>query len=198
MVNAQERGLNQILQGPWQYQVPLYQRPYQWKESNRAQLWEDLVQLADEREVDPTASHFLGSLVLSPAPGAAAGGVQRFLVVDGQQRLTTLTLLLTAIRDHHEATGEPRKAEAVNEFYLINKFESDALRLKLLPTQADRDSYAAGSFVDSDVAPSSGTGSCRRRSSRRGLSPANRHRPSVIHGGLPRPARHLRRRTRSA
>ncbi|MEH6621172.1 MAG: DUF262 domain-containing protein [Dietzia maris] len=143
MVNAQERGLNQILQGPWQYQVPLYQRPYQWKESNRAQLWEDVVQLADERQMDPTASHFLGSLVLSPAPGAAAGGVQRFLVVDGQQRLTTLTLLLAAIRDHHEATGELRKAEAVNELYLINKFESDALRLKLLPTQADREAYAA-------------------------------------------------------
>ena len=143
MVNAQERGLNQILQGPWQYQVPLYQRPYQWKESNRAQLWEDIVQLADEREMDPTASHFLGSLVLSPAPGAAAGGVQRFLVVDGQQRLTTLTLLLAAIRDHHLETGEPRKAEAVNELYLINKFESDALQLKLLPTQADRDSYRA-------------------------------------------------------
>ena len=143
MVNAQERGLNQILQGPWQYQVPLYQRPYQWKEANRAQLWEDIVQLADERGVDPTASHFLGSLVLSPAPGAAAGGVQRFLVVDGQQRLTTLTLLLAAIRDHHQETGEPRKAEAVNELYLINKFESDELQLKLLPTQADRDSYRA-------------------------------------------------------
>ncbi|MCZ4541745.1 DUF262 domain-containing protein [Dietzia maris] len=143
MVNAHERGLNQILQGPWQYQVPLYQRPYQWSDANRAQLWEDIVQLADERQDEESATHFLGSLVLSPSPGASAGGVQRFLVVDGQQRLTTLTLLLAAIRDHHLDTSEPRKADAVNERYLINKFEPEELRLKLVPTQADREAYLA-------------------------------------------------------
>lgn len=141
MVNAQERGLFEILQGPWQYLVPLYQRSYQWSEANRAQLWADIVQLVDERTEDPDATHFLGSLVLSPSPGASAGSVQRFLVVDGQQRLTTLTLLLAAIRDHHLATDEPRKTEAVNERFLINKFEDDDRRLKLVPTQADRDAY---------------------------------------------------------
>ena len=143
MVTAQERGLNQILQGPWQYQVPLYQRPYQWSDANRAQLWEDILQLADERERDSTATHFLGSLVLSPSPGAAAGSVQRFLVVDGQQRLTTLTLLLAAIRDHHSEFDSAIKAEAVNERFLINKFEPEDFRLKLVPTQADRDDYLA-------------------------------------------------------
>lgn len=143
MVTAQERGLNQILQGPWQYQVPLYQRPYQWSDANRAQLWEDILQLADERLEDSSATHFLGSLVLSPSPGSVAGSVQRFLVVDGQQRLTTLTLLLAAIRDHHTENDAERKAEAVNERFLINKFEPEEFRLKLVPTQADRDDYLA-------------------------------------------------------
>jgi hypothetical protein len=69
-------------------------------------LWADLVAQADALR-DGTASpgHFIGSLVLAPAPTTIAGGVQRWLVVDGQQRLTTLLLALAALRDHVGRSG---------------------------------------------------------------------------------------------
>jgi hypothetical protein len=69
--------------------------------------------------------------------------VQEFLVVDGQQRLTTLTILLTAIRDHRRDHESPEHFERINEQYLINKWKTGSQRLKLLPTQADRVSYQA-------------------------------------------------------
>ena len=57
----------------------------------------NLAKLADDRAEDPALTHFIGSLVLAPSPSNGPTGVQEFLVVDGQQRLTTLTMLLTAI-----------------------------------------------------------------------------------------------------
>lgn len=63
--------------------------------------------------------------------------------MDGQQRLTTLTVLLAAIRDHRVATESPENRERINELYLINKFKPEAQRIKLVPTQADRPQYNA-------------------------------------------------------
>jgi hypothetical protein len=75
-------------------------------------LWEDITQLAEDRVEHPDASHFIGSLVLAPSPSNGPTGVQEYLVVDGQQRLTTLIILLCAIRDHRvsRARAEPRIA----------------------------------------------------------------------------------------
>ena len=102
MVKAQEVNLQKVLEGSYQFLVPLYQRPYQWSKAQWDTLWNDVLRLAEERQEDngATATHFIGSLVLAPAPGAVAGGLTKFMVVDGQQRLTTLSLLLAAIRDH--------------------------------------------------------------------------------------------------
>ena len=87
-------------------------------------------------------THFIGSLVLAPTPALGPAGVQCFLVVDGQQRLTTLTLLLCAIRDHRASFEGGQHFDRVNEKYLVNKWE-DGAPTKLLPTQADRSSYLA-------------------------------------------------------
>jgi alkylated DNA nucleotide flippase Atl1 len=71
-----------------------------------------------------------------------AAGVQRWLVVDGQQRLTTLMLALTAIRDH--VANEDRAAsDRIHRQYLVNEFRQGDDHLRLLPTQADRDAYRA-------------------------------------------------------
>lgn len=64
-------------------------------------------------------------------------------MVDGQQRLTTLSLLLCAIRDYRAQTEDPEHRDRINEQYLINRWKPAAHRLKLLPTQADRASYLA-------------------------------------------------------
>ena len=68
--------------------------------------------------------------------------MQRYLVVDGQQRLTTLSLLITAMRDHLVATGEKDARQSYDAQCLVNVYERDS-PAKLLPTQADRTSYLA-------------------------------------------------------
>lgn len=144
MVHAAETTLRELLEGAKQYQVPLYQRTYSWTKDNFTRLWSDLVQLADDRQRGgASVTHFLGSMVLAPTPDVGPVGVSRYLVVDGQQRLTTLTLLLTAIRDHRAETEQPEHRDRLNEQYLINKWRPDEERLKFMPTQADRQSYRA-------------------------------------------------------
>lgn len=144
MVKAVETSLRELLEGTKQYQVPLYQRTYSWKTAQLERLWEDLVQLAEDRAAHGSQiTHFLGSLVLAPTPDIGPAGVSKYLVADGQQRLTTTTLLLAAIRDHRAATESPEHRDRLNEQYLVNKWKSGEERLKLLPTQADRPSYLA-------------------------------------------------------
>lgn len=148
MVKAQEVTLQKVLEGSYQFQVPLYQRPYQWSKDQWDTLWGDVMRLAEERQEDhgATATHFIGSLVLAPAPGAVAGGLTKFMVVDGQQRLTTLTVLLAAIRDHIISThpgGGGRQADRLEHTFLVNQYEDDHNYYKLLPTQQDRDDYIA-------------------------------------------------------
>ena len=75
-------------------------------------------------------------------PSIGPTGVQEFLVVDGQQRLTTLTILLAAIRDHRSETEDATHFDRINEKYLVNKWE-EGQPMKLLPTQADRTAYLA-------------------------------------------------------
>ncbi|MCX4095312.1 GmrSD restriction endonuclease domain-containing protein [Nocardia sp. alder85J] len=145
MVAAQETSLQKILEGTAQYFVPLYQRPFAWGTDQFRELWQDIVQLAEDRRSEPEATHFLGSVVLAPVPGSVAGAISRFLVVDGQQRMTTVTLLLAAIRDHlREHDGSARRdVDRIQNQLLTNQYEDDPYRLKLLPTQTDRAAYTA-------------------------------------------------------
>lgn len=141
MVAAHETTLRELLEGAKQYRVPLYQRTYSWTESQLERLWEDIRKLADERVDDPNLTHFIGSLVLAPSP-THGPAVSEFLVVDGQQRLTTLSILLCAIRDHRAKHEDPDHRERINNEYLINKYKPTH-RLKVVPTQADRAAYEA-------------------------------------------------------
>lgn len=160
MVAAQETVLKKILEGSEQYVIPLYQRPYSWTKKEWAVLWEDIVQLAEERHSDPTATHFIGSLVLSPSPRNVVGNVSLQLVVDGQQRLTTISLLLAAMRDHridveNDAPESRREIDRINNQFLTNQYEDDPYRLKLLPTQQDRAAF--GAVIDRGPLDNEGT-----------------------------------------
>ncbi|MCK6211561.1 DUF262 domain-containing protein [Georgenia sp. EYE_87] len=144
MVKAVETSLRELLEGSKQYQVPLYQRTFSWKRANFDRLWDDVSQLVEDRQGNGAGTtHFMGSLVLAPTPSVGPAGVSRYLVVDGQQRLTTLTLLLAAIRDHRAETESAEHRDRLNEQYLINKWREGVDRPKVLPTQADRASYRA-------------------------------------------------------
>ncbi|MEH1168275.1 DUF262 domain-containing protein [Micromonospora sp. CPCC 205539] len=141
MVAAHETTLRELLEGAKQYRVPLYQRTYSWTDSQLRRLWEDIRKLAEERVESPNLTHFIGSLVLAPSP-TLGPSVSEFLVVDGQQRLTTLSILLCAIRDHRAAHEDLGHRDRIDQEYLINKYKP-AHRLKLVPTQADRAAYEA-------------------------------------------------------
>jgi alkylated DNA nucleotide flippase Atl1 len=141
-VKAGETTFQRLVEGEKQFVVPLYQRPYGWQREQLARLWEDVLEQADSLESGSSSPrHFLGSVVLAPEETNAASGLGRWVVVDGQQRLTTLMLLLTSLRDHvaHEA-GE---AERLEEQFLVNKWRHGEDRYRLLPTQADREAYVA-------------------------------------------------------
>jgi alkylated DNA nucleotide flippase Atl1 len=141
-MRAHEVDLITLIQGTKQFQVPLYQRVYSWRNEQLEQLWSDIVGEV-ERLDDPTSTgHFLGSVVLAPTPALHAGGLQSWLVVDGQQRLTTLMLALAALRDH-VAKEHPDQAERIEQEYLINRWQEGDSRLRVLPTQHDRDAFRA-------------------------------------------------------
>jgi alkylated DNA nucleotide flippase Atl1 len=143
LVAARETTLQELLEGSKQYQVPLYQRTYSWKTAQLERLWEDITQLAVDRAKDPELTHFIGSVVLAPSPSNGPTGVQEFLVIDGQQRLTTLSILLCAIRDHRAKEDGAEHRERIDQQYLVNRWKPERQRLKLVPTQADRPAYQA-------------------------------------------------------
>jgi uncharacterized protein with ParB-like and HNH nuclease domain/alkylated DNA nucleotide flippase Atl1 len=142
-----ESTLKKLIEGEKQFQVPLYQRQYSWQTPELAQLWDDILEQYDLLTPDgegqthlDAPSHFIGSMVLAPSPMMQAHGVTPFLVIDGQQRLSSLLLALCAVRDE-AATHEPSVVERFNERYLINKYGEGQSYYRLLPTQADRRAF---------------------------------------------------------
>lgn len=121
--------------------VPLFQRPYVWCEENQWQpLWEDLLSLADRRvQGKKTRPHFLGAIVLDQVP-KPTGHVEVRLVIDGQQRLTTIQLLLTAFRDVCGALGYLKHQRSMEKLTVnddpLQEREDEAY--KVWPTNADQ------------------------------------------------------------
>jgi len=141
-VQASQTRLINLVEGERQFQVPLYQRTYTWVERNLEQLWSDIVDQAVLERDKQEATHFLGSIVLVPSPLNEAA-FTRLLVIDGQQRLTTLLIALIAVRDRLKA-DDPVQGERIDELYLVNKWRRGTTDyLKLLPTQTDRPSFDA-------------------------------------------------------
>jgi len=120
--------------------VPLFQRPYTWSEKQWRTLWEDIISFYDYPEAESKATHFMGAVVTMPARSVPVG-VSKFLVIDGQQRLTSVAVLLCAVRDSLAATDEVRRRKIQN-FYLTNDGYDGTDFFKLLPTQGDRAGYS--------------------------------------------------------
>jgi alkylated DNA nucleotide flippase Atl1 len=159
-MKAEETTLRKLIGGEQQFVVPLYQRTYSWGFRHLDTLWNDVVDqeraLADGRP----KSHFLGSVVLAPGP-ALSPSLSQWVVVDGQQRLTTLMIALCAIRDH-QAAEDPLHIERINELHLINKFKRGNMRYRLLPTQVDRSAMIACIEGDHDGQTSGAIGDAYR------------------------------------
>ena len=128
-----------IINGTSQFLIPVFQRDYSWTEAECEQLWQDILQIAS----DPTSrDHFLGSVVYIPTKGTRAAFTQ-WLLIDGQQRVTTLTLLLAALRDHIVQTGwsgteDGPTANRVESYFLKNVEEEGSRRPKLVLRRHDQ------------------------------------------------------------
>lgn len=135
-MNANERKVQEILSGASQYVIPLFQRTYSWQQKHWIRLLNDIRRLQAPSNVNQ--QHFMGSLVCmadAPMPGMVTG----YQIIDGQQRLTTLTLLLAAIRDVASARGFVSLKEEITETYLIHRFRKGPERYKLLSKMGDRE-----------------------------------------------------------
>ena len=141
-MKAVEMTLQQILYCPNQYVIPVFQRYYVWEDKHWEQLWDDLMFLLD---LDPSGKgrrHFMGSIACVPEPNRP-GVVPAYQVIDGQQRLITLTILLCVLRDAAVNLGCSELASEVEENYLIQRFKKESERYKVFPRLRDRQSYLA-------------------------------------------------------
>jgi len=133
-MDAREAKIRLVVEGRKQFIVPHFQRPYSWQLKQWEDLWADIVGVVEE-EGNP-APHFIGSLVTAPGRSVPEG-VEKRLLIDGQQRVTTLLVLFMSIRDFAKSTQNERTAREIQEDYLTNRFEEGDERYKLLPTQGD-------------------------------------------------------------
>lgn len=125
----------QYFNGEKQNLIPLFQRPYSWRLTNWKTLWDDVLVQYDS---DDKSAHFMGTIVSVPARSVPVG-VSKYLIIDGQQRLTTVSILLAALRD----TLDKNSSDRIQEVYLTNRFRDPEDTLKFVPTQIDRDRYRA-------------------------------------------------------
>ena len=133
----------QLIGGTKQFVIPVFQRDYAWERANWQQLWNDITRAAFE---SGKSGHFVGTIV--HVPDQTIASQPSHLVIDGQQRLTTLTILCAALRDHIRDNGLAGQeglptAEQVNAYFISNVHESGDFRYKLLLRRADDDTLRA-------------------------------------------------------
>ncbi len=133
------QSLGQILYSPSQYVIPVFQRNYRWDRPQWEKLWTSLV---DIQSPGKTGNHFMGFLVF--VPGLAQPGQHtRFHLIDGQQRLTTSSLLLAALRNVAREHEEADLADEIHNYFLVHPLKKGEQHFRLLPKEHDQDSYLA-------------------------------------------------------
>lgn len=132
-MKASEINLNRFLsQSDTQFIIPVYQRNYDWSHAQCKQLLDDILEIGVNSNM---TAHFIGSIVYVHDDVYSASGIRELTIIDGQQRLTTLTLMYLVIYDLAGNLGNEALVNRINETYLINKFASEEEKLKLRPTE---------------------------------------------------------------
>lgn len=134
-MKASETTLQACLSRPIQYTIPIFQRTYSWTLEQTNQLFKDILRLATNPMVP---MHFLGSLVYVQGGLYTTATVVELIVIDGQQRLTTITLFLAALAHHFSSTGDEQTAREIRGHYLLNHDTSESQKYKILLTQNDK------------------------------------------------------------
>jgi uncharacterized protein with ParB-like and HNH nuclease domain/predicted transport protein len=141
-MKATEAKLLAFLKKSTQFVIPIYQRTYSWTEKECRQLWDDIIRAGQN---DAISVHFIGSIVYIEDGLSQVSHQAPLLVIDGQQRLTTVTLLLAALAD---ALGDSEpldgfSARKLRNYYLLNPDETGDRHYKLLLSQTDKTSLTA-------------------------------------------------------
>jgi hypothetical protein len=138
----------ELFDGTVCYEIPPFQRPYVWNEEDQWQpLWTDIERVAEALDESrngggEVAPHFLGAVVIKQL-AAAAGDPARHSVIDGQQRLTTLQILLDAVQFVTQEHGDEDDAETLMELVTngAKRFRKTSKRFKLWPSRVDRPAF---------------------------------------------------------
>ncbi|GAA7049036.1 DUF262 and DUF1524 domain-containing protein [Helicobacter pylori] len=118
--------------------IPIYQRVYSWEKEQCKQLWDDIIKIGGNDKMD---GHFIGSILY--VLDDITHSDNTLLIIDGQQRLTTITLLLTALRDHWSD-----KRKEIEDHYLINSDKDGDKKFRLILSDSDKDTLL--SLIDKD------------------------------------------------
>ncbi len=121
-----------------QFVIPIYQRLYSWKKEQCEQLWDDIIKIGGN---DKMNGHFIGSILYARVDDTHSSPL---LIIDGQQRLTTITLLFIALRDRSSDEAKRKKMES----YLINSDKDGDKKFRLILSESDRDTLL--SLIDKD------------------------------------------------
>ena len=118
-----------------QFVIPIYQRNYDWTEEQCKQLLEDILDVGRTVK-DEAKVHFIGSIVYVCNDEYTTDEIEQYVIIDGQQRITTITLLLIALYHYAEKHGDYKLAETIYEYYIVNKnADDDAFKIKLKATE---------------------------------------------------------------
>jgi len=153
-MKAQDLALNELLQGAKQFVVPIFQRTYSWGTQHCEQLLKDILRIGRD---DHLQAHFLGSVVYVADSDHHGASIPRWQVIDGQQRLTTVLLLLVVLCEGLKINPDAVPdvtVEQINDYYLKNPHGKGEMHYKLLLTQKDRDALIKlfdGQNLDGDA-----------------------------------------------
>lgn len=144
-MKATEANLLKFLRKSPQFAIPIYQRNYSWTGAQCRQLWADLMRAGRDEKI---TAHFIGSIVYVERGLANVTSPEALLVIDGQQRLTTSTLLISALAKHFESQGLGELLEAfsnkkLRNYYLLNPDEEGERHFKLILSETDRETLRA-------------------------------------------------------
>lgn len=139
-MKATETNCLKFLKEPKQFVIPIYQRTYSWTLKQCQQLWHDILRAAEDKSV---SGHFIGSVVYTERGLYQVTSVPQLLVIDGQQWLTTLSILSAALGKAIEVSGDKLEINRrkIENYYLFNYEEEGEARYKLLLTHSDKETF---------------------------------------------------------
>lgn len=144
-MKATEANLLRFLKKSPQFVIPIYQRNYSWTAAQCRQLWADLLRAGRD---DKVTAHFIGAIVYVERGLGNVVQQEALLVIDGQQRLTTSTLLIAALAKFFESQGvgellEAFSAKKLRNYYLLNPDEEGERHFKLILSETDKETLLA-------------------------------------------------------